>query len=96
MQDEYQPPQQMKKVGLDMSRFQVAKSNIKSERAELLEKFVTRLNNGRVSGGFKPLGAGFYATKMSLVPTDELHMFYKELDQSKNFCALWWWKTKKK
>lgn len=96
MQDEYQPPQQMKKVGLDMSRFQVAKSNIKSERAELLEKFVTRLNSGRVSGGFKPLGAGFYATKMALIKTEDLWSFYKELDNSKDFCKLWWWKTKKK
>lgn len=63
-----------------------------SERAELIEKFVTRLNNSRVAGGYKPLGAKFYATKMALIPTDELHMFYKELDSSKNFCALWWWK----
>lgn len=67
-----------------------------SERAELLERFVTRLNNSRVAGGYKPLGAKFYATKMSLIPTDELHMFYKELDQANNFCKLWWWKCKKK
>ena len=91
MQDEYQPPQQMKRVGLDMSRFQVAKSNIKSERAELLEKFVTRLNSSRVSGGFKPLGAGFYATKMAHIKTDDLWAFYRTLDNSSNFSALWWY-----
>lgn len=93
---EYEPPQKMKRVEIDMSRFQVATSNIKSERAELVERFVTRLNNSRIAGGYKPLGAKFYATKMSLLPTDELHMFYKELDRSKNFCALWWWKCTKK
>lgn len=92
---EYEPPQQMKRVELDMSRFKVEKSNIKSERAELIERFVTRLNNSRITAGYKPLGVKFYATKMALIPTDELHMFYKELDQSKNFCALWWWKCSK-
>lgn len=86
----------MKRVDIDMSRFQVAKSKITNERQELIEKFVTRLNNSRKAGGYKPLGAGFYASKMSLIPTDELHLFYKELDQSKNFCALWWWKIKQK
>ena len=79
-----------------MSRFQVVKSKITNERQELLEKFVHRLDTSRIQSGYKPLGPKFYATKMALIPTNELHMFYKELDQSKNFCALWWWKCKKK
>lgn len=88
---EYEPPQEMKKVGLDMSRFQVAKSKITNERQELIEKFVIRLNNGRVAGGFKPLGAGFYATKMSHIKTDDLWAFYKKLDGSANFGGLWYY-----
>lgn len=86
-------------MSLDFShlqaRIQKPTTKANSERAELLEKFVTRLNSSRVAGGYKPLGAGFYASKMALIPTDELHAFYKELDGSKNFCALWWWKCKK-
>lgn len=87
-------------MALDFSHIQtrIAKPTTKanSERGELIERFVTRLNASRVAGGYKPLGAGFYASKMALIPTDELHMFYKELDGSKNFSALWWWKCKQK
>ena len=87
-------------MSLDFShlqaRIQKPTTKANSERAELLEKFVTRLNSSRVAGGYKPLGAGFYASKMALIPTDELHMFYKELDSSKSFAALWWWKVKQK
>jgi len=81
-----------KKASFDFSRFEKPKSKATSERASLIEPFVTRLNNSRIAGGYKPLRASFYAQKMALIPTDELHMFYKELDNSKNFSALWWWK----
>lgn len=60
-----------------------------SERAELIERFVTRLNNSRIAAGYKPYSAKFVAMKMSHIETDELHAFYKKLDGSKNFCALW-------
>lgn len=86
-------------MSLDFSHIQtrISKPTTKanSERGELIERFVTRLNASR-TGKYKPLKPGFYASKMSLIPTDELHMFYKELDNSKNFCALWWWKCNKK
>jgi hypothetical protein len=78
------------------ARIEQPTTKANSERAELLERFVTRLNNSRIAGGYKPLGPKFYATKMALIPTDELHMFYKELDSSKNFSALWWWKCNPK
>ena len=81
-----------KKASFDFSRFEKPKSKANSERASLIEPFVTKLNNSRIAGGYKPLPPSFYAQKMALIPTDELHAFYKELDNSKNFCALWWWK----
>jgi hypothetical protein len=62
-----------------------------SERAELLERFVTRLNNSRIAGGYKPLGAKFYAMKMSHIETDELHAFFKKLDSARNFSSLWYY-----
>ncbi len=62
-----------------------------SERSELIERFVTRLNNSRKAAGYKPLTAGFYASKMSHIPTDELHAHYKMLDQAKSFSGLWWY-----
>lgn len=60
-----------------------------SERASLIEPFVTRLNNSRIAGGYKPYSAAFVATKMSHIQTSDLHAHYKMLDNSKNFCALW-------
>lgn len=67
-----------------------------SERASLIEPFVKRLNTSRVSAGYKPYSAGFVASKMSHITTDELDFFYKKLDSSKNFCALWHWFCKPK
>lgn len=90
MNDEYHMPA-IKKASFDFSRFEKPKSKANSERASLIEPFVTRLNNSRIAGGYKKLGANFYASKMSHIPTDELHAFYKKLEQSDNFCALWWW-----
>ncbi len=62
-----------------------------SERASLIEPFVKRLNDSRLRGGYKPYSAGFVASKMSYIQTHELDYFYKKLDGSKNFCALWHW-----
>jgi hypothetical protein len=79
-------------LGFDISRFQIPTTKATSERATEIERFVTRLNSSRVAGGYKKLSPGFYASKMALIPTEDLYAFYKELEQSKNFAALWWWK----
>jgi hypothetical protein len=72
------------------ARIEKPTTKANSERAELLERFVTRLNASRVAGGYKPLGAKFYATKMALIETDRLYEFYQELNRSGIFCQLWW------
>jgi nucleoside diphosphate kinase len=80
-------------MNFDHITARIAKPTTKanSERAELLERFVTRLNASRVAGGYKPLGAKFYAMKMSHIETDELHAFYKKLDSARNFSSLWYY-----
>ena len=88
--DEYTIPT-IKKASFDFSRFEKPKTKAGSERASLIEPFVTKLNNARKAGGYKPLGAAFYAAKMAYIPTDELFAFYKKLDSSDNFSALWWY-----
>lgn len=62
-----------------------------SERASLIEQFVTRLNNSRIAGGYKPLPSKFYAMKMSHIETEDLFAFYKTLDKASNFSSLWWY-----
>lgn len=88
--EEYNVPK-TKKASFDFSRFEKPITKANSERASLIEPFVTRLNNSRIAGGYKPLGAGFYASKMTHIETDDLHAFYKKLEQSDNFSALWWY-----
>ena len=80
-----------KKASFDFSRFEKPKTKANSERASLIEPFVTKLNNSRVAGGYKPYTSSFIASKMSHIKTSDLHAHYQMLDKSKNFCALWHW-----
>lgn len=73
------------------ARLEKPTTNAKDRRAAEIEPFVIRLNNSRVAAGYKPYTAGFVASKMSHIETDDLHAHYKMLDNSKNFCALWHW-----
>jgi hypothetical protein len=78
-----------KAVSFDFSRFEKPKSGATNNRASLIEPFVKRLNASRKAGGYRPYSAGYVASKMAHIATDELDFHYKQLDQSKNFCALW-------
>jgi len=80
-----------KKATFDFARFEKPITKATSERASIIESFVTKLNNSRTVGGYKPLLPGFYASKMSHIPTDDLYFHYKQCEQSKNFSSLWWY-----
>lgn len=77
-------------LSFDMSRFEKPTTKATSNRASLVEMFVTRLDASR-TGKYKPLGASFYASKMSHIKTEDLHAHYMMLDKSGSFCKLWWW-----
>jgi len=77
-------------LGFDITRFETPTTKATSERASLIEMFVKRLDGSR-TGKYKPLGAGFYASKMSHIKTEDLHAHYDMLDKSNSFCKLWWW-----
>lgn len=81
----------MKQITFDTTKYFRPTTNSTNERSSLIEPFVTKLNESRVASGYKPLSASFYASKMSHIATDELEFHYKQLSQSKNFSALWWW-----
>lgn len=76
-------------------KFIVEKHTFNPRNARL-EPFVTRINNCRITAGYKPLTARYIATLMAHIDTNELEGFYKKLDQSNNFCALWWYYCKPK
>lgn len=71
----------------------------KSERAEIVKKFVTRLNQERTANGFKELPASFYAIKMAeagLKTNSDIYWFYRYCEDAKNFSKTWWWSLKAK
>ena len=70
----------------------------KSERAEIIKKFVDRLNADRI-GKYEPLPASVYAIKMAeagLKTNTDLYWFYRYCDDAKNFSRCWWWALKAK
>ena len=58
-------------------------------RSERLQPFVERINASRKTAGYKPYPFVFVSAKMNHIETVDLDAFYKKLDSSKNFCALW-------
>ena len=69
----------MKTPAFDMTRFAVAKTR-GSERGELLDRFLERLNPSRTASGFPPLSIKRMAFMLSHIPTDELHAFYRQCE----------------
>lgn len=62
-----------------------------SKRAALIEPFVEHINADRRMAGFKPLPASKIAVMLSLVPTDDLHAFYKECCGKERFYGFMKW-----
>ena len=82
--------------GMQVNRtFVVVKQRFNPRNARLAP-FVTRLNASRKAAGYKPYTPGYVASLMSHIKVEELDGFYKKLDQSANFCALWHWHCKPK
>jgi hypothetical protein len=92
---EYQSPQEMK-TGKSlfsgaMSRYSKPKSGATNKRAALIEPFVTRLQRDAKLAGYKPMSKARICMLMAYIDTEELDYFYKKLDQSPNFGAIWNW-----
>lgn len=77
-------------------RIEKPTTKVTSERGELLEKFVKRINQSRKNTGYRPYPVAYIAKLMAYIPTSELYAFYKKLEQSNNFVALWHWHVKPK
>lgn len=72
------------------------RENITSERAEILEKFVDKLNTFRRQDGFKPLPVKSYAVMLGHLDTRDLRDFYKDCENAKHFSKYFWWALKPK
>lgn len=78
-------------LGFDISRFNTPITKATNERASLIEPFVMRLQQDAIKSGYRPLSKARICMLMAYIDTDDLHYFYKKLDESPNFGAIWNW-----
>lgn len=75
---------------------EVPKDLCKNERQEILKKFVDRINDSRIKGGFKEYPAGYIAVRLyrsGYKTNSMLHMLYGSCSDSINFSAMFHLKT---
>ena len=77
-------------LGLGIERYCAPKSAARSEREELLDRFLSRLNPDRAEAGLKPLAPSALATLLTGVPTTDLYGFYKSCERARSFSRLFW------
>lgn len=71
----------------------------RSEREEILTKFIKKLNEARTLSGYRPLRSAFYAVKMAnagLKTTSDLYWFYRYCEDANDFSKCWWWSLNSK
>lgn len=68
----------------------------RNAREEQLTLFLDRINPARRSDGLKPISYSRLAKVLEGIPTEDLHPFYKQCDQAKNFSRFFWWSLKAK
>lgn len=71
--------------------------NIKSERAEILQKFLDKLNADR--GAYKPITAKRLSMMLSdaqLKTPADIYTFYRQCENAKHFSRFFWWSLKAK
>lgn len=72
------------------------KANIRSERDELNQMFLAKLNPDRIKAGFKPLTAVRLNMMFSdsQLKTSDLWAFYRECERAKHFSKYFYWALK--
>lgn len=70
------------------------KSDLRSERAELIKSFTERLNKAREHTQYKPLTPKAVAIKTSHLDLWDLRMFYSQCERARNFSSFFWYALK--
>lgn len=63
---------------------------VNSERADLIQQFLLKVNQGREGTKYKPMTARGIAVKLGHIPTKDLYFFIKKCEQSKCFSKCFW------
>lgn len=77
-------------------KFSPKKNAPRSEREEVLQKFLERLNHSRKEAGIPPMSYGRLAKIFTGVPTSDLYPFYKTCEGARSFSRFFWWRVNKK
>lgn len=72
----------------------VQKGLPRSEREEMLELFLHRLNAARVLENYPKLTHPRLAKALQGVPTGDLYPFYKQCEAARHFSRFFWWSLK--
>ncbi len=87
----------MEKINFYQTKFKVIKNNRGSQRGELLDKFLSRLNPSRIADGYKPLTHSRISGFLAHIPTEDLHAFYQQCEKATiPFSAYFHWSLKVK
>lgn len=91
----------MKEISDIIKDYKIAEAkakNINSERAELIQKFTDRINEGREGTEYKPVHPRAIALKVNQNPAlknmSDLYAFYQKCEKAKSFGACFFYFTK--
>lgn len=85
----------MERELFDLSRFTVKENNRGSQRGDMLDKFLAKLNPSRIAAGYKPLTHARLSALISHIPTEDLYAFYRQCETSTlPFSAYFHWALK--
>jgi len=70
------------------------KRSRRTERGDLIERFMDRINSDRDGVKYKKLTIQRIAHLLSLYKTSDLYILEKKCLDSKNYSATWWWYVK--
>lgn len=85
----------MDHIGSHIVQVPVSKTRA-TERGELMEYFLGKLNAARVRDGLKPMTMGRMAALCAATPTKDLYYLKSICDQSKDFSKKFWWEINPK
>jgi hypothetical protein len=66
----------------------------RTQREELLDKFLSKLNPDREKAGFPPYSHARLARMLKGMTTQQLYILFRECDQARSFGGLLKWKLK--
>lgn len=85
----------MEHIGSHLQKQPEKKAKV-TERGELMEYFLKKLNAARVRDGLAPMTMGRMGRVLVAIPTKDLYYLKSVCDQAKDFSKKFWWEVNPK